>query len=257
MATGDASFNEIDLYQAIAATSDTQVASGARPNRLGKIDPTYVAADFANGVLPRVIFDGETSLSVQRYNCLGNYWPHPGERVVMMAVSNTYVVLGPVNGKVMGGTRIGDSVFKFRTTDSAGLASSTTLQDDDVLAAPVDENASYYCFICGRSNSSAGGDIKTNWSLPSDVSFNMKQYIGGAVAVAAAPSDALIWSSYATSVTLGYPGLGGNYYPSFYEWGIFTTVSSGMIVLQWAQNTSNVTATILGAGSFLWLTRVA
>lgn len=64
-----------------------------RPNRLAVVDPAYVAGSFP-GTLPRVTFEGESTLSAKRYNVAGTYSPQPGHRVLMVPVGSTYVIVG-------------------------------------------------------------------------------------------------------------------------------------------------------------------
>lgn len=64
-----------------------------RPNRLAVIDPAYSAASFP-GTLPRVTFEGESTLSDKGYNVAGTYSPQPSHRVLLVPVGNTYVIIG-------------------------------------------------------------------------------------------------------------------------------------------------------------------
>lgn len=68
-------------------------SSADKPNRLAVVDPAYVAASFP-GTLPLVTFEGESTLSVKRYNVAGTYAPVAGHRVLMVPVGNTYVIVG-------------------------------------------------------------------------------------------------------------------------------------------------------------------
>lgn len=45
---------------------------------------------------PSIIFDGETEPSVKRYTYIDSYTPTEGDRVLLIAVGNTYVVLGKI-----------------------------------------------------------------------------------------------------------------------------------------------------------------
>lgn len=59
-----------------------------RPFRLGKIDPDYSSGR------PRIIFDGETQVSIKRYPYLANYEPRAGDVVLLASVGNSYIVIG-------------------------------------------------------------------------------------------------------------------------------------------------------------------
>lgn len=58
--------------------------------KLGTIDPGY------SGGRPRIIFDGEDAPSQKKYPYLGSYTPGKNDRVLLLSVSGTYVVLGKV-----------------------------------------------------------------------------------------------------------------------------------------------------------------
>jgi hypothetical protein len=76
-----------------------QVPVGSNPKRLrvGSVDPVYRSGSYP-GVLPRVVFDGESRASCKRYMVVGSYRPEPGDRVVLAPVGTTYVILGAVGG---------------------------------------------------------------------------------------------------------------------------------------------------------------
>lgn len=45
---------------------------------------------------PSIIFDGEVEPSVKRYTYIDSYTPTEGDRVLLIAVGNTYVVIGKI-----------------------------------------------------------------------------------------------------------------------------------------------------------------
>ena len=57
--------------------------------KLGKIDPNYVSGD------PKILFDGETQVSTKTYKTI-NYTPAAGDRVLLVSIAGTYLVLGKV-----------------------------------------------------------------------------------------------------------------------------------------------------------------
>jgi len=67
----------------------------AKPVRLAVIDPAYVDASFP-GTLPKVTFEGEDAITVKRYPVISGYSPIHGDRVVMLPVGSTYVIMGKV-----------------------------------------------------------------------------------------------------------------------------------------------------------------
>lgn len=90
--------NPLDFLQSIAGFTQSQTAqqSANRPFKLGTIDPAYVASSFP-GTLPKVTFDGESTLSGKLYPVMAPYKPQPSDRVVLAPVGNTYVILGPLD----------------------------------------------------------------------------------------------------------------------------------------------------------------
>lgn len=74
--------------------------SADRPVKHAVVDPAYVASSYP-GTLPRVTFDGESTLSAKGYASL--YAPKPGDRVVMLPAGNTYVIVGAIGASSSGG----------------------------------------------------------------------------------------------------------------------------------------------------------
>lgn len=88
-----------DFLESVAGYSRDIVkgsqGSAAMPVRLAVIDPAYVAGSFP-GTLPKVTFEGEDTLSTKRYPVVSGYSPIPSDRVVMLPVGSTYMILGKV-----------------------------------------------------------------------------------------------------------------------------------------------------------------
>lgn len=65
--------------------------------KLATIDPAYTGyTGYPDIPLPKVTFDGETTLSTKQYTVLGDYIPVAGDRVLMVPVGRTYVIVGVV-----------------------------------------------------------------------------------------------------------------------------------------------------------------
>jgi len=60
------------------------------PFSLGKIDPFY------SGGNPRILFDGEASVSMKRYPYLSTYQPISNDRVLLINIANTHLIVGHV-----------------------------------------------------------------------------------------------------------------------------------------------------------------
>ncbi|WP_433242490.1 hypothetical protein [Actinomadura nitritigenes] len=78
------------------AQAQAQPSSANRPIKLATIDPAYNPAGYRTGTLPKVTFDGESTLSGKLYPVLGTYWPKPGDRVALAPVGTTYMIIGPL-----------------------------------------------------------------------------------------------------------------------------------------------------------------
>lgn len=68
-------------------------SSATRPIRLAAIDPAH---DPYAGVLPKVTFEGEATLSGKRYPFVDQYVPVPNDKVVLIPVGTTYLILGSI-----------------------------------------------------------------------------------------------------------------------------------------------------------------
>lgn len=66
--------------------------SADKPVKLATIDPGYTTGS------PKVTFDGESTLSGKGYAFADSYVPKPNDRVVMLPVGSTWVILGSVGG---------------------------------------------------------------------------------------------------------------------------------------------------------------
>lgn len=83
----------IDLLQAITGFSDAQGAekSANRPALLGRVDPAYTSGS------PRVTFDGESTMSTKAYPFVRSYVPVAGDRVLLVPVGTTYLIVGAIS----------------------------------------------------------------------------------------------------------------------------------------------------------------
>ncbi|GAA4082757.1 hypothetical protein [Actinomadura miaoliensis] len=86
----------LSFLQDVAGYAQAQAgnSSADRPIRLGTIDPAYAPATFWDGTLPRVRFDGEATISGKMYPVVAPYWPQPGDRVALVPVGTTYLIIG-------------------------------------------------------------------------------------------------------------------------------------------------------------------
>lgn len=81
----------------VAAAGFTQATkdptSSDRPNRLAVIDYDYDPTSFPD-VWPRVLFEGEQTVTRKRWPVGSGYWPAPGDRVLMVPEgARSYIIV--------------------------------------------------------------------------------------------------------------------------------------------------------------------
>lgn len=91
----------IAFLDAVAGYVTSSSSSSAdRPIKLATIDPAYSAFSglYPSGVNPaRVTFDGESTLSAKAYPIASGYIPQPGNRVYLVPIGNTYLIVGTIS----------------------------------------------------------------------------------------------------------------------------------------------------------------
>jgi hypothetical protein len=150
-----------------------------------------------------------------------------------------------------GGSESEGVVYKAADTNRN---TTTTLTDDPDLQVPLDASSVYYVevFLLLQDTSGGTADFKFGWTVPSGATFRYGA-IGGTngqwdnVGVGTTPSSILSAGSAMAQ------GGGSAALTTGLAWfGIaFTDVTSGSLVLQWAQNTSSGSDVTLKRGSFI------
>lgn len=132
------------------------------------------------------------------------------------------------------------------------LASSTTMQNDNALFLPVIANATYLfvCYLDYEGGTRGSSDIKHAWSVPSGGTLRYVKLGNNTSGVAeiVTLAGATIWPD-ATNGAGSLQGL-------LMLGSLIMGSTAGNLQLQWAQNTSSATATIVHAQSLLSLWRV-
>ena len=82
--------NPRDFLATVSRSNQERLPQAGRTARLGTVDPSYTSGD------PRVTFDGDQGMSPDGLPHLTSYTPSAGDRVVLLPVGNTYLVLGEV-----------------------------------------------------------------------------------------------------------------------------------------------------------------
>lgn len=145
---------------------------------------------------------------------------------------------------MFGGAQLSKVTAVGKTNDES-VTSSTTLQDDDHLFFTGAPNTLYVVDFYIRAEFNTLGQIKIAINAPSAnfVSLNAAMIADGVV-TAQGTANAL-----ATAVPLVITGATSGMVHAHV--GILIGSTGGQVVLQWAQNTSNGTATTVKAGSYL------
>jgi hypothetical protein len=135
------------------------------------------------------------------------------------------------------------------------VTSSTALQPDNDLVATVAANAQYSfeltLWTTGATITS--GDIKIAMTWPA-AGQGMWVADGYAISGTITPTTIHIETTSGTAHSLGVDASGGT--PVRISGSLKTSSTSGSLVLQWAQNTSNATATDVKIGSKLVCWRI-
>lgn len=88
--------------------------------RLGTIDSAYTTG------LPKVLLDGDETITIKQFSHLRNYTPTAGDRVMLALVGNTYIILGRIRNDPL------------QTPDSGGGGTApTTVTWSDVTGKPT------------------------------------------------------------------------------------------------------------------------
>lgn len=148
-------------------------------------------------------------------------------------------------------------LFAVKTADE-GVTSSTTLQNDDELVIAVSASAKYimdgYLLYTGAADPAGG--LKMGWTGPSGAAMSWTNF-----GVNQNGSPSLVNYNVVAESLAGGRGVATNTTSttmSCRPTGILTVgVTAGNLQLQWAQGTSNATATTVKTGSWLRLVRVA
>lgn len=185
------------------------------------------------------------------------------------ASARTSAIVSPVDGMLSSLTD-SDSLWYYdgtawvvpnllyvRKTSDETVTSSTTLQNDDQLLLPVAANAVYWIEGFVIYTSTATGKIKTGWTGPAGATF---QWASDALdQTVTAASAEKVWRSVNTIADSQAWGTAGTGVPvvGMPKGVLITAGTSGNFQFQWAQNTSDGTATTVKIGSILTARRLA
>lgn len=140
----------LDFLDSIAG--HTQARYPVQTARLGTVDPAYTSGN------PKITFDGESTLSGKTYLYAG-YTPTAGDRVVLLPVGNSWLILGAV-GQVDGATLLATIAGKAAAVHTHAESDVTGLVTDLANRSPGDTSHVW------TGSVSAAGSFATvaNWS---------------------------------------------------------------------------------------------
>lgn len=148
-------------------------------------------------------------------------------------------------------------VWKTANTDRAA---TTTLADDPDLTVTLEANATYRVIFRLFYAALDVARFKTAWTVPSGTTGN-RAAVGpdqGVILSGTSSGGQGRWGvhNYTTACTYGTRDSAVNLCSAVEE-SIVVTTTSGTLAIQWAQVTSNATASRLGTGSSLHVKRLA
>ena len=143
-------------------------------------------------------------------------------------------------------------LWALKTVDES-VTSSTTLQNDDTLLHPVEASTTYEFEALLALTGNVTGDFKMAFTFPAastcywgavgpssaDAGFGTAGSAQLAATFGSASGTAVAYSGSTTAVVILVKGV------------LVVSTTPGNLQLQWAQNTSNGTATVVKAGSYL------
>lgn len=134
------------------------------------------------------------------------------------------------------------------------ITSSTTLQNDNELILPLPANASYTLDTILFYTGISAGSLKIAFTFPAGCTMHyapIGYVMGGAFTIDLGGQLSITSGVTSTSIS------GGGGVPTVSLRGtILNGSTAGNLTLQWAQNASNATPTVVKAGSWIRLTRI-
>ncbi len=133
------------------------------------------------------------------------------------------------------------------------VTSSTALQNDDALYLALNPDAVYFfaCMLDYEGGAQGSSDLKFAWAGPSG--FTMAY---GLLAITPGGGSSAGYLRGPAGASCGTTGT-GNRWSALMTGSLTTGGSPGTLQLQWAQNTSSGTATVVHAGSVLAAWQIA
>ncbi|HVE27783.1 MAG TPA: hypothetical protein VNC22_20395 [Sporichthya sp.] len=138
-----------------------------------------------------------------------------------------------------------------RKTTNETVNNSSTLQNDDEIFLAVEASCVYHFELRISSDSGTTPDLKLGFTYPTGTTIRWSGVdadTAGAVRITGGLTETSV-----PAVVGGTPSV----FASYYSGVVITGVNAGTLQLQWAQNSANLSNSIVQAGSYLLLQRVA
>lgn len=147
-------------------------------------------------------------------------------------------------------------VVKQATTDRT----NNTFSTDPELTTTLDAGAAYFVEFFLLLGGTTTGDIQTRWAVPSGAG-GLKNVMGPGSTAADGSADNITarLGTHGFTVAILYSGVRNATAILFgaYEYSYITAGAGGTLALEWAQGTTNATASRVAAGSLLRVTRIS
>lgn len=138
---------------------------------------------------------------------------------------------------------------------------TSTFAADPELTFNLAAGGSYFVEFFLLLGGTTTGDIQTRWAVPSGAS-GLRSVIGPSTVAADANADNITTRQGAhvfgtATLYSGVRNATGQIFQA-YEWGVLlSSGTGGAVTLEWAQGTTNATASRVNAGSLLRVTRIS
>lgn len=139
-------------------------------------------------------------------------------------------------------------VFARKTLDET-VNNSAVMQNDDALFVSVAANTTYKFELNLRITTNTTADFKSTFTFPTGLTM---QY---SAPVITAGASAMFPFSLSQTDTVAIEG-NASAFTAVYEGLVVVSSTAGTLQVQWAQNTANLSNTVVSAGSYLLLTKV-
>lgn len=150
-------------------------------------------------------------------------------------------------------------IYVYKGSDES-VTSSAALQNDDALVLPVVANAEYHGELVAITTSAANaaGDVAFGFSFPTLATLQFPGFgPHNALPSGSAADGEWIARPAAVSGTTNIPyGTSTAGVSHLIKINLATGANAGNLQMMWAQQVSNVNATTVKAGSYMWLRRV-